>query len=603
MKRIFYFLMAVVVVSSCQKEFSETTSVIPEIPMPNIRVESSLLGKIVDAQGNSVADVEVTYAGETQYSSESGLFNISSKNSNRIGAVVTLSKDGYLPSLRRLNPSAGSKQQLTFQLLSDTPIHQYNAEESSTLTLDDGTSLTFPAEAISYADGGKYSGQVNVSMHNIDPTSDDIDQLLPGSLVGVTTDGDRAALKSYGMIGVELTDDAGRALQITQGETVAWSHKIPASLLANAPDEVPIWSLNEETGLWIEESTAKREGNYYKAEVPHFSYWNLDVPEDFVMIEGNAGSNFIKIEVKDADGEVRGQTLTGEDGYYTLFIPKEQQVTLVFFDPCGNILSERPYGPYSEDQIIGDIDLMLETTQITGSLTNCDGTVVQEGYLEVNGGQIIPISDGQINAGISLCDESEISIVAYSQNLRKISEPITQPYIAGDLQLGALSLCQDNENQIPPSSFVIELIGADEQVNTYTYLSPNFSPCRSTVDQNDMNVDTLISYESSYTFEEGTGQNGFTLATLFLDHGANCDSKADDITFGHFSFIISDGEGTGVDVFIEIAEMPEFLIGSITDNIEDGFFVAFETSDFSANEVGTKLDPINSIKVTAYYTL
>ena len=57
-----------------------------------------------------------------------------------------------------------------------------------------------------------YTGNVNVAMTWLDPTAEDLDQRMPGSLLGFDNESTVVSLETFGMIGVELTDDNNNPL-------------------------------------------------------------------------------------------------------------------------------------------------------------------------------------------------------------------------------------------------------------------------------------------------------------------------------------------------------------------------------------------------------
>ena len=100
---------------------------------------------------------------------------------------------------------------------------------------------------------------------------------------------------------------------------------VPDKFKGVEPDEIPLWSFNEETGLWEEEGTAiydKAEG-VYVGEAPHFSWINLDYPEVRtalkIIVKDEAGNLIPYIKV-DIDGQK--SAFTNSKGEATTYVPK-----------------------------------------------------------------------------------------------------------------------------------------------------------------------------------------------------------------------------------------------------------------------------------------
>ena len=99
-------------------------------------------------------------------------------------------------------------------------------------------------------------------------------------------DGKRVLLSSYGMMAVELESSAGEKLQIKSGSTATLSLQFLLQLESSAPATIPLWYVDESTGLWKEEGTATKQGNNYIGTVKHFTYWNCDIQVQTVMLTG-----------------------------------------------------------------------------------------------------------------------------------------------------------------------------------------------------------------------------------------------------------------------------------------------------------------------------
>jgi hypothetical protein len=97
------------------------------------------------------------------------------------------------------------------------------------------------------------------------------------------------------MTKVEMKDNAGNALQLKDGKEAQLTFPIPESLKDKTPNQIPLWSFNESTGLWEEEGIATLQNGVYVGTVKHFSWVNLDWPETRVTVN---------IKVKTTTGKV-----------------------------------------------------------------------------------------------------------------------------------------------------------------------------------------------------------------------------------------------------------------------------------------------------------
>ena len=135
-------------------------------------------------------------------------------------------------------------------------------------------------------DDQPYDGQVFLRSYHLAKDDEQLFSKLPGDLIGICdgndTGVDKASdplqLETYGMIYAVLEDEFGNELQPDPNATALLTIDIPEQYLTVAPAEIPLWFFDENSGVWVEEGTAVRNGNSYQGSVTHFSWWNIDVP-------------------------------------------------------------------------------------------------------------------------------------------------------------------------------------------------------------------------------------------------------------------------------------------------------------------------------------
>ncbi|MBL0200667.1 MAG: hypothetical protein IPP81_11130 [Chitinophagaceae bacterium] len=94
-----------------------------------------------------------------------------------------------------------------------------NAASGGTVTLANGLSIKLPVGGIvNAATNATYTGTVNVAAYWINPTAADLNQIMPGDLRGINTEGTLKLLQTFGMAAVELTGASGELLQIANGQ-------------------------------------------------------------------------------------------------------------------------------------------------------------------------------------------------------------------------------------------------------------------------------------------------------------------------------------------------------------------------------------------------
>lgn len=378
---------------------------------PDLRpVNTSVVGIITDEDNMPIEGALVKLAGDEYLSDELGRFTAINVTLNSRGSVYTVEKAGYYKGIRRFKPQADAVEQTRVQLKKKSIIGSFNATIGGTVTTADGLSITFPANAIVDANGNLVFGNVNVAAAWIDPR---ISEQLPGSLFGLNSAVEEVSLISYSMAAVELSA-SGQEVNIAPETYATIEFPIPVDIRSSAPEEIPLWSLEEELGLWIEEGVAIKEGNKYIGNVSHFSFWNCDVAPDRVDVMGmvlnqnEVAVAGIKVKATSPNFGVIGTAITNSLGFFGGQLPRGEIIKLEFEN--GDCESrEMEVGPFDGNTFLGDIVLEMELGTIRGRVTDCEGAILQNAFVEIESSSfLIPTYtnlDGEFSAGYStLCD-------------------------------------------------------------------------------------------------------------------------------------------------------------------------------------------------------
>lgn len=290
-----------------------------------------LTGIVRDDTGKPLKDVVVTSANVSVQTDENGLFCLERISTVDDRYVVSFSRKGFFRLVRSGDQSSAEVLEIVMQ-----PTKKEGVSNSTTFSATKGskvkvgkTTVNIPSNGLVRPDGSSYSGNVDFKMLYLDPNVESFAATMPGGdLAALDTAGSEKALVSYGMINVEMYDDKGDKLQLKSGKTSEITFPIPEGMEGKAPDQMPLWSFNEENGVWEQSGIAVRDGDVYKGEVCHFSWVNLDDPKDYCVLHG-------KVE-DEAGNAVSGLRLTVEqvsvytkvDGSYSLRIPSETPVKI-----------------------------------------------------------------------------------------------------------------------------------------------------------------------------------------------------------------------------------------------------------------------------------
>ncbi len=390
------FSLILLVFISCKKDSTQTNTENPSDHTPDLttKVNSSVSGFVTDQNNAAVAGATVK-AGTTSIATDSyGYFEIKNVQLVKEAATVTVTYPGYFTTVKTFIGVENKAAFFRIKLLQKTIAGTVNAVSGGNISLSNGTNISFPANGIKEASGGAaYNGTVNIALQYIDPTSTQLNIIMPGDLRGIDANGYIRGLTSYGMLAVELTGDAGQLLQIADGKKATLTSPIPASASSNAPATIPLWYFNETTGLWKEEGTATKTGSTYTGDVSHFSFWNFDVPFDYIQVDmtiKDALNNPLAntwVVISDANNPINNtQGFTDANGYLIVAVPTNKQLQLAVhvFNSCNTPVYTQSIATATSNISLGTITISIPSPNnavISGTVTDCSNAPVTNGHI------------------------------------------------------------------------------------------------------------------------------------------------------------------------------------------------------------------------------
>ena len=368
-----------------------------------------------DNQGVNINDAEVEILGVTKRSvNGKAIFN-NVLLSNKFLAI-NISKFGFSEVVKTITVSNQSSYLLEVVLF-ESEKKTFDADKSTVLDFSNGIKIGFIENSLVDILGNEYKGVVNVNSYYHDPRSSTFVDSQPGTLVGLNVNNEISALKTFGMLTVDITNLDGEELYIKKDSKV--SVEIPA--LQDSPETVPLWSLNEDFGIWVEEGVATKDNNIFKFEVNHFSSYNLDVflnsvEQLNITVKGLRGQllgnqdfdlfiddNFVRNVITDNNGNFR--LLYAPSGIYK-----------IGFQDCENVLqfSDEINVTTSSDLELNFVDGVQKSKRFSfsGTLLGCDSnriggeaflfTLDEGGVFEKN----VVIESSTDNTGVNQSFES-----------------------------------------------------------------------------------------------------------------------------------------------------------------------------------------------------
>lgn len=566
---------------SCQKELNEITTISTGIiPDLNTRVNASVTGFVTDENNLPVSGASATFGTSTTSTDQYGYFRFNNQSVVKTAAVITVKFNGYFNGIKTIIAEPNRASFVRIKLIPKGNSGNFNGASGGTITLNNGLSIRFPANSIINplsSNSAPYTGQVNVSASWINPTATDLALIMPGDLRGIDANGAMKVLQTFGMAAVELFSPSGDKLQIAPDSKATISFPLPAAMSSTAPSTIPLWHFDEEDGLWKEEGFATKNGNTYVGEVSHFSFWNCDVPSNFVQFNctvlnaSGAPIPFTWVKISEVSNPFNlGFGLTDSAGYVSGYVPNNRQLKLEIFTDlnCGNAVYSQTFITTTTNQSLGLVTIpstSLLMANVTGSVTNCINGPVSNGYIMMikNGTYFRYNMDANGNYAFSapLCNGPEnVTFIGEDITSGQQSSPLAYTINNGNNNVSVLQACGTTTQQffnytINGTSYNI---GVNPQpIDTFNMnLNPQSNPSRIEI------------YAQRIRQFNGVSYNPLNIAIGFNQAGTAAGSVQNMTWF--YSGEINDSTYLSAPIPVNITEygaVGQFISGNFTGNI------------------------------------
>lgn len=397
---------------------------------------------------------------------------------NMISFNLVVSAPGYLTTTQQVNISSVGKNFVNVNLvpLSSPPSGVTVGQQTGLTSAQNGTvtqsaQLVLPNDKASINipsgilmrdnNGNPLSGDINVTVVHFDNTDPAAMQSFPGGLTPTVErangNSESGMFYSAGFVAIEITDGQGRRASNFENGTVQLVSQVSpetynpitqTSIVAG--DQVPLWSLNENNGVWKEEGMAVAQlvdGNLqFDVQLTHLSYYNFDWFVGSMCAQGRPfvfntnspvnGSFLIKGHVYRQDDNTFINTILlwvkANEPVLTTFVPQGIPVKIFWDTQNSPFISLAPNEPQPTliDNLCGSAPIPIQLfvnnnqglTTINLSLSlfcaSQPDAVIKPTYSaycqNVNGGPVIPIEmiagEASIN-GIRLGDTYYVWVI------------------------------------------------------------------------------------------------------------------------------------------------------------------------------------------------
>jgi len=461
MKTKLFFLIFIFVLSiSCNKDSlsydQQNTDNTPSTFHENFgnEINRSFIGNVIDVNKNPIENVTISIGNDAVQTDENGVFMIENAQVNEQFAFIKAEKAGYIHGSRSVIPTNGINK-VSIMLLEETVAGSTNSGTAETISLANGASVSLEGEYVK-EDGSTYTGSLDVIIHHLDPTDENVSLQMPGMLYAENEASEERMLQTLGMLAVELRGNGGEDLNLAEESSAEIKIPVDASLLSIAPNTIPLWYFDEDKGYWIEEGEATLVGNNYIGTVKHFSFWNCDIPAEAINLcvtvinENETAFANTRVTITSNTYGTRGG-YTNELGEVCGLVPSGEtlEINVYDFEICGsNIIYTANIGPFNADNsllvVVSETsDIISET--ITGTFTDCNENPITSGYVVLTYGEqqfFDTVEGGVFEINMLRCASSDsFSIEAIDTDNLQTTGEINYTFSTPETNLGNLMSC------------------------------------------------------------------------------------------------------------------------------------------------------------------
>jgi len=188
-------MVVALAMQSCRED-SDIINVTPPnttTPQFGMSIQGSVLGTVVDENGEVLEGATVTYGGLTEITDEYGVFQFNDTEMYTGGTYVEVEKDGYFHGSRKFYPTADAVSRVNVKMIPMVEVASFSSTVGDNVTFE-GVKIAFGNNSIMNEDGSEYNGNVKVFAKYLDPTLLETLNEMPGDLTAMNADDERVIL-------------------------------------------------------------------------------------------------------------------------------------------------------------------------------------------------------------------------------------------------------------------------------------------------------------------------------------------------------------------------------------------------------------------------
>jgi len=252
----------------------EITSIVTQQIEPGVLYRNDIVGVVVDTSGIPVANAQVTLVDESELTDAQGRFAFENVLIDEKGTHLAVANVGYVTTGVRIYPVKALRQTIDVTLVSEAIGFVIDNNTGGIVNHASGLTLTFAPESVLSA-GKLFEGGFNVNIFFIDPQDDaNFEKQLRAYDVHNQVSTSLPKIDPISMAYITVTDDKGIELNINPELPVKVDFPIKSNS-STLSQTLDLLSFDDSNGLWIDEGSAVKDADNYKAELSHFSWWTV----------------------------------------------------------------------------------------------------------------------------------------------------------------------------------------------------------------------------------------------------------------------------------------------------------------------------------------
>jgi Leucine-rich repeat (LRR) protein len=248
-----------------------------------------ITGIAFDELMRPLRDAQISVGNQRTLSDSLGRFRLRLVQKADSVLLIAGHKSGYWPAHRRssrIDGDWGKEIKVHLMLRGQRFGHELEAARGGTISRG-AFFLTLQPNSVLDANNQPYTGVVKIALNGGRPDDPHFGWMMPGGdFMAQDAQGRERILQSYGFLSAHLQTPDGEPLKLDPTIGAQLRFVMPHTMVASAPDSMPLWHFDEAVGIWKEEGYARREGAAYIGTVRHFSSWNCDWPGPWCLLRG-----------------------------------------------------------------------------------------------------------------------------------------------------------------------------------------------------------------------------------------------------------------------------------------------------------------------------